>query len=91
MASPPKQTTTAKSRIFVAEPMKSKPVTTVPGIGDVIGGSVQGAGMHTAKELYGQYLINPNGFQDFMKGHGANTKQRKDTYEAMKGWDEQNN
>lgn len=82
-------TTTIKHREFTQEPMGGKPVSAVPGIGDVIGGSMEKAGIKTAKKLYGQYLINPDGFK--WKSHGANDKQRSDANNAMKGWDEQHN
>ena len=87
MASP----TSTKHEEFIHEPMGDKPVADVPGIGPVIGRSLTEAGIKTAKQLYGHYLANPDGFKDFMKSHGANEKQRSDAYNAMKGWDEQNN
>jgi hypothetical protein len=82
---------TKKHRDFIGEPMKNKLVTTVPGIGPVLGQSLTEADFETAKKLYGRYLSDPDGFKDFIKSHGGDGGQQQAAYNAMKEWDDQHN
>ena len=52
--------TTKKHAQFVSEPMGSKGVTAVPGIGKVTAAGLKGGGVTKAKQLYGNYLQSSN-------------------------------
>lgn len=82
---------TAKHRDFISTPMGTKPVTAVPGIGPVIGGNMATGGITTAKQLYGHYLINPNGFKAHVMRYGADNGQQEAAYQAMSAYDQQYN
>ena len=78
-------------RCFVSEPMGNKLVTAVPGIGKVTGASMNNDGIYSAKQLYGQYLMDPDNFQDYVRSHGANKRIQATCYNAEKDWDHQHN
>ena len=91
MASKKGSSDTKKMKKFVDEPMRDKPVTEVPGIGDVHGDSLKEDGFDTAKKLLGKYLQDPDNFKKFLKSHGLNSRERDTVYDAMKRWDDQHN
>lgn len=76
-------TSSAKHRQFINEPMANKPVTDVPGIGQVVGRNMCADGVRTARALYGYYLDNPRGFRDFVMTYGANAGQQEAAFKAM--------
>ena len=76
---------------FVDCGMGSKPVTDVPGIGNVIGKSLKEDGVDTAKKLYSKYLADPDKFKNVVKSHGGNAEQQREAYDAMEDWDQQHN
>lgn len=49
--------TTKKHRDFVNEPMGSKGVIVIPGIGDKFAAQLQNQGYNQAFQVYGQYLV----------------------------------
>ena len=84
-------TSTAQYATFIGCPMGNRPVTAVPGIGPVIGRRLIAAGIHTAKQLYGYYLIDPAGFPVYMQQYGANRRYQAFAFNAFSGWDVQHN
>lgn len=82
--------TTQKHRNFVAEPMKSKPATALPGIGTVLGSRFQEAGFEQASEIFGQFLLFKKNFELFdmwfRDTSGGNRKHSKDCFQALQEW-----
>ena len=84
-------TTTKKHAQFVSEPMGSKSVKAVPGIGTVTACGLKRDGITQAKQLYGNYLQNPGGFKGYIGNHGGNARTQKYANQGMRDWDYQNN
>lgn len=83
-----------KRDCFTNEPMGKKTVKKIPGIGPVIGGSLNEGGITYARQVFGKFLLG-NGdaehFQKFLKGHGANSGQRRSALEALESYDKNYN
>ena len=85
-------TTTKKHDEFVGEPMGNKSVTTVPGVGETIGGHMKSNGIIIAKQLYGLYLQhNEKDFKEKVRSYGANNEHVNDVFCAMRDYDQQHN
>lgn len=83
-------TTTIKHQNFVNSPLGNKGVMEVPGIGLVIGANLNAAGIWTAHQLLGYYLINPENFMTFMNSFGGNAYHHGLTYDGMQVFSRQN-
>ena len=69
----------------------NKPVKEVPGIGDS-GGRKLAPEIRTTEQLFGLYLMDPEGFKDkLVKKYGLGRSDAQKAYKAMREWDEQNN
>ncbi|XP_017048451.1 barrier-to-autointegration factor-like [Drosophila ficusphila] len=58
-----------KLDIFIAEQIGNKPVTEIPGIGQILGSKLSKAGFDTASSVLGQFLLfkmNKDYFCDWM-------------------------
>ncbi|KAK9701696.1 Barrier to autointegration factor [Popillia japonica] len=82
---------TYKHDDFVNEPMRSKRVTDLPGIGETYGDRLHRRGYRNARQVFGEYLAmggNKREFREFLsETTGANSRQTRDCYEAMRRWD----
>uniref|UniRef100_A0A6M2DGZ8 Barrier-to-autointegration factor-like protein n=1 Tax=Xenopsylla cheopis TaxID=163159 RepID=A0A6M2DGZ8_XENCH len=82
--------TSQKHRNFVAEPMGSKPVTDLAGVGEVLGKRLIEAGFDKAYVVLGQYLVlkkDQELFKEWLKDTcGANSKQAGDCYQCLNDW-----
>ena len=67
-----------------------KDVEAIPGIGKKYGFILRHAGIKTAKNLYGHFLINPDGFKDYLIGFGFDAGNASEAYQALKMWDDNN-
>ena len=72
-----------KYKKFVTTPIEGKPVTAVPGIGKVLGRSLEKEGIDSAEKLLYRYRSSPGKFKDVVKGHGGNAKSQRDALAAM--------
>lgn len=74
-----------KQKSFQNEPIGSKSVTEVPGVGPAASQHLKEKGVTSAKQLFGHYCIkNESEFKEFVGGHAG-----KRAFEAMKAWDKQ--
>ncbi|XP_063076817.1 barrier-to-autointegration factor-like isoform X2 [Engraulis encrasicolus] len=84
----------SEHQTFCSEPMRGKPVTAIPGIGEVAGAQLQAQGFPKATDVLGKYLTmreNPDDFQGWLKEVcGANATQLEDCYNAMREWCQHN-
>ena len=86
------ESTTKKKQDFMSTPMKDKPVSAVPGIGEKTAEKMKKDGIIRAKNLYGHYLIKPaEEFKQFIKNYDCDARIQREAYEALKSWDEQHN
>lgn len=78
---------------FTTEPIGSKPVTKLDGIGKILGRRLQQAGFDQAYVVLGQYLLlkrNKELFEEWMKNIcNANSKQASDCYKCINEWCEE--
>ena len=85
--------TSQKFRNFVSEPISNKPVTSLAGIGPVLGNRLEDLGYDKAYMVLGQFLLlkkNEKQFQDWLKNKiKANTKQASDCNRCIKEWCEE--
>lgn len=74
--------------------MGEKPVTDLPGVGEVLGKRFSEEGYDLAYVVLGQYLLfkkNKPYFQDWMKELvSANAKQSGDCFDALDAWQQSN-
>ncbi|XP_017151005.1 barrier-to-autointegration factor-like isoform X1 [Drosophila miranda] len=82
--------TSQKYRNFVVEPIGTKSVTDLAGIGETLGGRLAEAGFDKAYTVLGQYLVlkkDEELFKDWMKDvcH-ASSKQALDCYNCLNDW-----
>ncbi|KAK9704601.1 Barrier to autointegration factor [Popillia japonica] len=82
---------TQKRLRFISEPMTSKLVTELPGIGQVYGNRLSKNGYPMARDVFAQYLFlrgDEAAFRNFMDTNGGVTDPRSvtDCYEALKDW-----
>ncbi|XP_075166024.1 barrier-to-autointegration factor-like [Haematobia irritans] len=82
--------TTKKYRNFIAEPMRAKPVTDLPGIGHVLGARLAQAGIDKSYVVLGYFLLfkkREEQFKEWLKLKcNANSKQSSDCYNCLKEW-----
>lgn len=82
--------TSQKHRNFVQEPMGEKSVSTLAGIGYVLGGRLVERGFDKSYVVLGQYLVFKKDEQRFKKWLkdtcGAHAKQQEDCHQCIKGW-----
>lgn len=82
--------TSQKHRNFVSEPMGDKVVKDLAGIGETLGGRLEGQGFDKAYTVLGQFLVlkkNEEYFVDWLKDTcKANSKQAGDCYNCLKEW-----
>ncbi len=82
--------TSKKHRYFVSEPVGSKLVTELPGIGSVAGTRLREKGFESAYLVLAQFLLlkkNEFLFMDWLREtSGANPKQQRDCYYCLKEW-----
>nr|XP_033791897.1 barrier-to-autointegration factor-like protein [Geotrypetes seraphini]XP_033791899.1 barrier-to-autointegration factor-like protein [Geotrypetes seraphini]XP_033791900.1 barrier-to-autointegration factor-like protein [Geotrypetes seraphini]XP_033791901.1 barrier-to-autointegration factor-like protein [Geotrypetes seraphini]XP_033791902.1 barrier-to-autointegration factor-like protein [Geotrypetes seraphini]XP_033791903.1 barrier-to-autointegration factor-like protein [Geotrypetes seraphini] len=83
--------TSQKHRDFVCEPMGDKPVTTLAGIGEVLGAKLEELGFDKAYVLLGQFLILKKDDDDLFKEWlkeccGANARQADLCSTCLKEW-----
>ncbi|CAB3258432.1 unnamed protein product [Arctia plantaginis] len=82
--------TSKKHRNFIAEPIRGKRVTELPGIGETLGERLSGRGYNTADKVLGQYLVmdrDRRSFERFLrKNCNANSKQVSDCYNGLDTW-----
>ncbi|XP_077538044.1 barrier-to-autointegration factor-like [Haemaphysalis longicornis] len=82
--------TSKKHRNFVSEPMRSKRVTELAGIGEALGERLQDRGYDKASNVLGQYLVlrqDRTRFVDWMRATtGANTRQANGCYQCLDDW-----
>ena len=81
--------TSKKHRDFLGEPMGSKDVEKIPGIGSVIGEKMKKKGIRYAYQIFGQFLVlrkDEDEFCECLEQFTANKKQRSDCYNAMLDW-----
>lgn len=88
--------TITKRDRFLTEAMsdgskRDKSVEEIPGIGKEYGGRLKDGGMQSAKNLYGHFLINPNGFKEFLMTFGVDILNAGEAYSALKTWDNNHN
>lgn len=86
------QKVTKKHRLFVAEPMCNKLVTSVPGIGEKIGKKMTSGKdrITLAKQLYDIYLEKGyDGFKAYVQSYGAHENYAIQAANAMKEWHNQ--
>ncbi|KAF7988528.1 hypothetical protein HCN44_001101 [Aphidius gifuensis] len=85
--------TSQKHKNFVAEPMGTKSVTELAGVGDVLGKRLELAGFDKAYVVLGQFLVLKKDrelFQEWMKDTcGASTKHSSDCYQCLSDWCEE--
>ncbi|XP_070396168.1 barrier-to-autointegration factor-like [Dermacentor albipictus] len=85
--------TSKKHRNFVSEPMGTKDVTELAGIGDALGRRLRDRGFDKASVVFGQFLErkqNRQSFETWMKGAcGANSKQAGDCYNCLRDWSQE--
>ncbi|XP_019902836.1 barrier-to-autointegration factor-like [Esox lucius] len=83
-------TTSQKHRDFVAEPMGEKPVTTLSGIGQVLGKKLEEQGFDKAYLVLGQFLLlRKDGelFTEWLKdASGANTRNAASCCQCLREW-----
>lgn len=81
--------TSKKHNDFMSEPIGKKDVTKIPGIGSVIGENMGRKGITYAFEVFGMFLVlkqDEEKFCGWLMEFAANSKQRSDCYNAMRGW-----
>lgn len=82
--------TSVKHNNFIHESMKEKPVTDLPGIGDVLSKRLIDEGFDKTDMILAQYLMfkkDKDLFQEWMKLIcKANCKQSRDCYDAIDAW-----
>lgn len=79
-----------KHEDFICQPMVRRSVKVVPGVGEIIGRSLERVGITTAKKLYGHYLSSsPAEFKVLIERHGGNVQHQRDAYRAFKEWEDQ--
>ena len=82
--------TSQKHRNFVAEPMGTKTVNELPGIGAVLGGRLKELGYEYAYHVLGQFLLlnrNQEQLDVWLKEEvGANAKQSGDCSSCLNEW-----
>lgn len=84
---------TTKCQHFILESMgngysRQKCVDEIPGIGRKYGEVLKEKGIITAKNLFGHYLINPEGFKEYLIGFGFDAGSASEAYCALKMWDD---
>ncbi|XP_077181934.1 barrier-to-autointegration factor-like [Paroedura picta] len=83
-------TTTQKHRDFVVEPLGTKPVGTLAGIGYGLGKKLEDKGIDKAYVVLGQFLVlkkDEDLFHKWLKDTcGANAKQSRDCYGCLRDW-----
>ena len=73
---------------FLKEPMGQKPVTAVPGIEPIIAQNLHRThNITTARNLYGQYLIDPDDFKSLIKRSGGAPLNVQQASQAMETWE----
>ncbi|XP_030293576.1 barrier-to-autointegration factor-like [Sparus aurata] len=82
--------TSQKHNDFVAEPMGDKPVTALPGIGEILGGRLKEKGFGKAYNVLGNFLAlnrDEKRFRDWLKDTcQASSEQQSDCYGCLKDW-----
>nr|XP_056709801.1 barrier-to-autointegration factor-like [Euleptes europaea] len=85
-----KMSTSRKHRDFVGEPMGEKPVSSLAGIGDVLGKKLEAKGFHKASDVFGQFLVlkkDEDLFRAWLKDTcGASAKQSRDCSGCLREW-----
>ncbi|XP_070833982.1 barrier-to-autointegration factor-like protein [Chaetodon trifascialis] len=83
-------TTTQKHRNFVGEPMGDKAVTTLSGIGEILGKKLQQQGFDKAYVVLGQFLLlrkDTELFAEWLKDTcGADSRQAESCTQCLKEW-----
>ena len=75
----------------MSEGQRDKDVGDIPGMGREFVGRLKDKGIKTAKNLYGHYLINPDGFKEYLMTLGVDEGSAGEVYWALKMWDNNHN
>ena len=82
--------TSKKHRDFAGEPMWTKDITAVAGIGEALGKHLKEKGFNKAYSLLGQFPVldkDEERFKDWLKGIcEANAKQQEDCVKCLCAW-----
>ncbi|XP_068590594.1 barrier-to-autointegration factor-like [Cebidichthys violaceus] len=83
-------TTTRKHQDFVGEPMGDKCVTSLSGIGEILGEKLRQQGFDKAYVVLGQFLLlkkDPEMFTEWLKdASGANSRQAGVCTQCLREW-----
>ena len=85
--------TTQTHALFVSEPIGEKPVTTLAGIGNALGGRLIQNGFHSARQVLGMFLIlqmDEAQFKAWLNATcGANAHRQNECYVCLRDWYQQ--